>query len=174
MRDYLVGNDGSAHANVTLTSCAAAARSTPEAHDGVKQSEQRSQLSEQPQQGGHAERYRKHDDDYKKVSCFPGCLCYSRCPREIVHRERVTLGGIKMSNQICRQRPRAVAVNYMARLSSAPARPCTVRQTAEIKGTHRPQILLINDTNRCVHMASLTLPLATTNTPHARCCTVAR
>jgi len=48
-----------------------------------------------------------------------------------------------MSNQICRQRPRAVAVNYMARLSSAPARPCTVRKTAEIKSTHRPQISLI-------------------------------
>jgi hypothetical protein len=76
-------------------------------------------------------------------ACFPGCLSYSRCPREIMHRERVTLGGIKMSNQICRQRPRAVAVNYMARLSSAPARPCTVRKTAEIKSTHRPRISLI-------------------------------
>ena len=38
---------------------------------------------------------------------------------------------IKMSNQICRQSPRAVAVNYMARLFSAPARPCTQQQRSK-------------------------------------------
>lgn len=45
-----------------------------------------------------------------------------------------------MSNQICRQSPRAVAVNYMARLFSAPARPCTQQQRTKHE---RPQIFLI-------------------------------
>ena len=45
-----------------------------------------------------------------------------------------------MSNQICRQSPRAVAVNYMARLFSAPARPCTQRQRS--KHQH-PQIFVM-------------------------------
>lgn len=74
-----------------------------------------------------------------------------------------------MSNQICRQSPKAVAVNYMARLFRH--RPVRVRTTAEIEA---PPSANIVDTNRYVHMVLPTLPLATSLTPHARCCTLAR
>jgi hypothetical protein len=64
-----------------------------------------------------------------------------------------------MSNQICRQRPRAVAVNYMARLSFGTGPPvCNTQNSRDQK--HPPTANII-DTNRYVHMAPLPLPLAT-------------
>lgn len=168
MRDYLVGNDGSAHANVTLTSCTAAlAHYTRGARWRQARSEIRSQLSEQPQRGGHAERYRRHDDDSGgEVCCLLSCLEPVSAGNNAPH-ERV--GGLKMSNQICRPKSKGGSCELYG--TPFRHRPVRLRKTApapEIRWKHHHPIPHnIIDTNRYVHMASLTLPLATSSlTPH--------
>ena len=135
-------------------------------------SEIRSQLSERPQREGHAERYRRHDDDGGEVS--GGCLlsfCLS-CLEPVsagnnAPHERV--GGLKMSNQICRPKSKGGSCELYG--TPFRHRPVRLRKTApapEIRWKHHHPIPHnIIDTNRYVHMASLTLPLATSSlTPH--------